>query len=126
MNVLQSLTLTTSLLLLSGCASLWPFGTDVQPIEIKTEAVERTKLNLQEPTPLKPSELKWKVVTPDNIDKVWAEMKESGDDLVLFALTDNGYESLSITMAEIRNFIAQQKVIIVKYKEYYEPQPVAE
>lgn len=120
MNVLRSLTLTTSLLLLSGCSSLWPFGTSVQPIEIKTQAVERTPLNLQEPTPIKPNELKWMVVTPENVDEVWTKLQESNTDLVLFAVTDNGYEALSITMAEIRNFIAAQHTIIVKYKEYYE------
>jgi len=39
----------------------------------------------------------------------------------LFGLTDDGYESLSVTMAELRNHIAAQRQIIIKYKEYYEP-----
>jgi hypothetical protein len=26
-----------------------------------------------------------------------------------------------LTMAELRNYIAQQKTIIIKYKDYYEP-----
>ena len=36
-------------------------------------------------------------------------------------LTDDGYEELAIDMAEIRAFIAQQREIIAKYREYYEP-----
>jgi hypothetical protein len=52
---------------------------------------------------------------------VWKKLEESNSDLVLIGLTDDGYESLAVTMAEIRNFIAEQRTIILKYKEYYEP-----
>lgn len=122
MNVLRSLTLIIPLLLLSGCASLWPFGSDpVQPVVVETKAIERSPLNLPDPTPLKPSDLKWIVITPENAEKVWADLEKNGNDLVLFAVTDNGYESLAVTMMEIRNFIDKQKTIIVKYREYYEP-----
>jgi hypothetical protein len=40
---------------------------------------------------------------------------------VLFALTDDGYEELSIDIAQIRALIAQQRDIIIRYREYYEP-----
>ena len=63
----------------------------------------------------------WFVVTPENIDQVWAKLKEKNVDLVVFALTDDGYQELAMTMAEVRNYIATQRAIIVKYKEYYEP-----
>ena len=65
---------------------------------------------------------KWYVVTPDNIDEVWKELKDNNVDVVLFAITDDGYEQLAITMAELRNYIKSQKAIIIKYKEYYEPE----
>jgi predicted GTPase len=65
--------------------------------------------------------MEWFVITPENIDQVWARMKEKGVDLVVFALTDDGYQELAMTMAEVRNHIASQRAIIVKYKEYYEP-----
>ncbi len=63
----------------------------------------------------------WVIITPENAEEVWKKLKEENTDLVLFGLTDDGYEQLAITMAEIRNFIAQQRTIIIKYKEYYEP-----
>ena len=59
------------------------------------------------------------------LKKIWAEMKEKNTDLVLFGLTDDGYEEISMTMTELRNFIASQRQIIIKYREYYEP-PVTE
>ena len=121
MNV-QTLLIPILLLpLLNGCASFGFFGGKVKPVEIQTKAVERTPLNLREPTPLNPRGFEWVLITPDNTEEVWQKLREKNTDLVIIGLTDNGYEELSVTMAEIRNFIAMQRSIILKYKEYYEP-----
>ena len=40
--------------------------------------------------------------------------------MLLFALTDNGYEKLALNFADIRNKIAEQRQIILSYKDYYE------
>jgi len=116
--------LTISLLSVSltGCASFSLFGSKVKPIEIQTKAVERTRLDLPNPQPLQPRSPQWILITPQNAEEVWAKLKEQNVDLVLFGLTDNGYEELSINMAELRSFIASQRQIIIKYKEYYEPE----
>jgi len=66
--------------------------------------------------------MEWIVVTPENIDDVWNKLKEKNATLVLFALTDGGYEQLALTIAEVRNMINSQRVILLKYKEYYEPE----
>jgi len=118
-NVRHLLILPT-LLLISGCAS-FGWNSSVKPIEVQTKAVERTRLNLADTTPLKGRDLYWIVITPVNAEEVWKRLKEENTDLVLFAITDDGYEQLALTMAELRNFIATQRAIIVKYKEYYEP-----
>jgi len=122
-SVLRLSILLTSLSLISGCASFWPFGSksEVKQVEIQKKEVERTRLDLPMPPPLKAREMQWFVVTPENIDQVWAKLKEQNVDLVVFALTDDGYQELAMTMAEVRNYIASQRAIIVKYKEYYEP-----
>ena len=123
MNVRHLLTAIILLPLISGCASFGNLfgGSDVKPITIKTQAVERTPLNLKEPAPFKGRELGWIIITPENAEEVWKKLKESNTDVVLFAITDDGYEQLALTMAELRNVIAQQRAIIIKYKEYYEP-----
>jgi hypothetical protein len=115
-----SLVLATSVLL-SGCASFSLFGSRVKPVEIQTKAVERTRLDLPIPTPLSPKPVEWFLITPQNAEEVWAKLKEKNADIVLFGLTDDGYEELAMTMAELRNYIAAQRQIIIKYKEYYEP-----
>jgi hypothetical protein len=98
------------------------FGDRVKPVEIQTKAVERTRLNIPHPAPLSANPVEWILITPENAEEVFAKLKEKNIDLVLFGLTDDGYESLSITMAELRNYIATQRQIIIKYKEYYEPE----
>ena len=112
-----------SLSLISGCASLWPFSSksEVKEVQIQKKEVERARLDLPVPPPIKAREMQWFVVTPENIDQVWVKLKEQGTDLVVFALTDDGYQELAMTMAEVRNYIASQRAIIVKYKGYYEP-----
>lgn len=64
----------------------------------------------------------WVVVTPDNAEEIFKKMEQEGKNLVLFALTDDGYQQLAITIADLRNLINTQRNIIIKYKEYYEPQ----
>lgn len=123
MSVHRLLIPIISLSLISGCASIWPFGDepDVKPITVQRKAVERARLNIKAPEPIKAREFKWVIITPDNAEQVWAKLKEEGKDLVLFALTDEGYEELAMTMGEIKNYLANQRSIIIKYKEYYEP-----
>jgi hypothetical protein len=110
--------------MLQGCALLgWKA---IEGIEIKKKAVDRTPLNLVDPQPLKPTAPQWRVITPENQAQVFAELKSKNIDQVLFALTDDGYEELSVDIAQIRALIAQQRDIIVRYREYYEPKKTEE
>lgn len=127
MSVLRLSILTSVLLLTSGCGVFNPFSRpEVKQVEIQTKVVERTRLNLKLPPPLEARSMDWYVVTPENVDEIWNKLKEQEKTLVLFALTDDGYEQLSLTIAEVRNIINSQRVILLKYREYYEPQEVKE
>lgn len=123
MNVHRLLILLTLPLLISGCGVLSFFDKkpEVKAVEIQSKPVEKTPLNLPEPPPLKVREIKFIIITPENAEQVFADLKAKGDDTVLFGLTDTGYEGLALTIAEIRNLLAQQRSVIIKYKEYYEP-----
>ena len=57
------------------------------------------------------------IITPENIDEVFAELK---DDTVLFAITKDGYENLALNISDIRAFISQQKKIIAIYEAQWE------
>ena len=106
---------------LSGCASFNLFGEKVKPIEVVSKPVEKTRLDIPNPDPIKTKPIEWLVVTPDNVDDVWKRLESKNQNLVLFAVSDDGYQQLAITIAELRNLINTQRTIILKYKEYYEP-----
>lgn len=122
----NSLLVLSCVFLVSGCATLPsignPFGKtkEVKPIEVVTKAEEKTKLNLTPPEPLNLKSPRFVIIHPENSEQVWKSLKENGNDVVLFGLTDDDYETLAIMMAEIRNFIITQRVIIEQYKKYYE------
>ena len=130
MNVQRWQTLSISLLLassLSGCASIGlpGFGSSVKPIEVVNKARDKTALDIPLPDPLKLKPMQWTVITPANQEEVFAQLEADGVDPAVFALTPDGYQSLAITISELRTMIATQRMIIMQYKDYYEP-PKAE
>jgi hypothetical protein len=114
----KNLSIAFSVILLGGCSL---FGDSVEPVIVETREVERVRLELIDPEPVKLSRVEWVVITPENIDEVFEEFQNNNYDLVVFGLTDEGYENLSVNMAEIRKYIVDQKSIISAYKQYYEP-----
>lgn len=111
-NALVLLILSTSL---SACS--W---SGLQRVSVDTVPTERVPLALPDPSPLQLKPVRWKIITPDNVEQVWKELAASGSEVVLFAVTADGYEQLSLDFADIRNHIATQRNIIIKYREYYE------
>lgn len=110
--------------MLSGCASLpdWMTGRKkVEPIVVQTKPLEKTPLALENPQPLRLQHVEWIVITPENWEEVFKQMQSKDQNLVLFGLTSDGYQSLSLNIAELRNMLNTQRIIIEKYKEYYEP-----
>lgn len=113
-NVLGCLTLA---LLVSGCSLL---ASQPEPVEISTTPVEKPELELPEADELRLRNLEWTLITPENVDEIIKQAEASGRPLVFFALTDEGYENLSLNIADIRAFIQQQDSIIAAYENYYE------
>ena len=97
---------------LSGCAS-------TQTIKVLSVPVEEVKLNPPTVRKLELQNIKWYIVTPENAEEVFAELANANTDVVLFALTDDGYKGLSLNLGQIRELIAQQQAIISAYREYY-------
>ena len=115
------LLLSLGSLLLSSCASFSLFGKDeVKKVEVQTKAVEREKLNLKVPSPVDLLDPSWIIIHPGNAEEVWNLLKDNKKDIVLFGLTDDGYKELSINLTKLRNIIEQQRIILFKYKKYYE------
>ena len=109
-----SLALTT-LMMLSGC--LGGAGSTT-PLEVVTVPTQRPPLVLPEVDPVSVRPINWIVVTPENVDAVFAQLAQDGENLVLFALTDTGYEDLSLNLSDIRQLIQQQRTVMVAYRNY--------
>jgi hypothetical protein len=99
----------------------------VEPLQVVAKPVEKTPLALENPQPLRLRPIEWVVVTPQNWEDVFRQMQAKEQNLVLFGLTSEGYQALSVTIAELRNLINTQRIIIQQYKDYYEPaKPIME
>ena len=97
------------------------FGADVKPVEITTRAADKTPLALQDPDPINTSPIVWYIITPENYQEVFRKLTEQGHDVVLFGITDDGYQELAVLITDVRNHINQQREILKRYREYYEP-----
>ena len=96
-------------------------GSSVQEIQVTTVEVSKTPLNLPNPDPLKLQNVEWIVITKDNANEIFERIKSAGGEYALFAVEDTGYEKLQINFTDIRNKLAEQRQLLLAYREYYEP-----
>ena len=90
-----------------------------QRIEVSAKPIDKPELVLPDPEVLRMKEVQWVLITPDNFEEKVAEIEKTGRPVVFFALTDEGYENISMNFSSIRAFIQQQKAIIAAYENYY-------
>lgn len=99
--------------------SLNACGSTTKPIEISTTPVSRPELTLPNVDELNLKTVTWTVITVENFEEKIAELKASGQPLVLFAVTADGYEALSLNLNDLRSQVEQLNAIIVAYRNYY-------
>lgn len=111
--------LTVSVL---GCLTLFGISACSQPVQelqVSAKPITKPELTLPYADPIRTRDVEWIVVTADNYEKVFADLERTGQDVVLFALTDKGYENIALNLSDIRAYIQQQQAIIVAYEGYY-------
>ena len=117
---LIQITILLSLTSLTGCMSFGGLFDKEKTVNVQTEAVDKTHLDIEEPAPLDSKPIAWIIITRENAEEVFSQLEADGRHVVLFGLTSDDYRDLSLTIADVRTILATQKQIIVKYKEYYE------
>ena len=95
-------------------------GSSVKPIQIVSAPLERVPLDLPPVDVLKLDDVNWIIVTEENVQSVWADLEKKKYSVVIFGLTDKGYEDLSVNVAKLKKLVQQQKAVIAAYKKYYE------
>jgi hypothetical protein len=93
----------------------------VQEIQVTTVEVSKTPLTLPNPDPLKLQDIEWIIITKENANEIFERIKSAGGEYALFAVEDTGYEKLQINYTDIRNKLAEQRQLLLAYREYYEP-----
>ena len=105
-------------LFLVGCA-----GTKVQPepkVVIQKVIEKKLPLNIADPEALDLQHIEWVIVTEENIQEVWDQIRGDNEGVALFALRHGDYERLALNIADIRAVIGEYVIILKRYKEYYE------
>ena len=97
-------------------------GSSVKEIQVSTVEVSKIPLGIPNLDPLQLQGVEWIIITKDNAMEIFEEIKSKGGEYSLFALTDTGYEKLALNFTDIRNRLAEQRQILLSYKEYYEPE----
>lgn len=101
-----------ALVTLTSCSSI------PNIIQVDTKPVERPPLIVPKVDEFTTRPIEWIVVTPENVEQVFQDLENSNTDVVLYAITDEGYKNLSLNMADIIKLIQQQKAIIAAYEKY--------
>ena len=95
-------------------------GSSVKEIQVSTVEVSKTPLNIQNLDPLQLQGVEWIIITKDNAMEIFDKLKAAGGEYALFAVEDTGYEKIQVNYTDIRNKLAEQKQLLLAYKEYYE------
>lgn len=102
------------LISLTGCSSI------PNILKVDTAPVVKEPLTLPKVDVINARDVKYIIVTPENAEQVFKDLENNKTDVVLFALTDDGYKNLSLNIAELMKLVKQQQAIIAAYKKYYE------
>ncbi len=89
-------------------------------IDVEVTPINKPDLVIPQPDYVSMRDIKWYIVTEQNFLEVIEKLKAANVNPVLFALTDDGYEALSLNFAEIKKYIDDKNSVVLGYKEYYE------
>jgi len=117
-SILSVLGFTLILSSLSACA---------KPNTIEPETrVEVLEVPIKKPAPIVPTidvlelrDVEWIIVTEENYLESMKRIRDSGVEVVIFGLTSEGYENLSLNINDLRKTIQQQQTIIAIYDKSY-------
>ena len=104
-----------SVLLLSSCALMTK-----PPVEVEIKTVP-IKIKITQPVLPRPIDMKdpqWYVVSEKNLDEFLERIKkESGGQLVFFAMSPGDYELMAFNLQEIKRYVKELKEVVVYYKK---------
>lgn len=101
--------------MLSGCSL---FGTKID-VDATVTAIDRAPLVLPHIDEVDLDDIRWELITEENVIEAFKQLEEKGYDPVIFGITDDDYENLSLNQAKTFKLIMQQQAVINALKDYY-------
>jgi hypothetical protein len=114
----------TALILLAS--SLVACGTVEPRIVVKTDYVEKEIPIQPRPKGVQTYPVYFYTVNKENIDEFLERFEKENGDVVFFAISVPHYENLSLTLADLKRYIGQQKSLILYYEESIAKQELPE
>ena len=107
-------------MLLSGCStfSSVPDPLPVVAIDCPIPEYDDPTFDIKAPVPVEWQDFELIILTPGTTEAEFAKLDPT--QRAFFAVTDTGYESMSLNYAELKRYIKDQKNIIIAYKTYFE------
>ena len=112
------LTLLFTSFIMSGCSLLRQ--EPVERVVTKEVLVQKIPLDLKSPDKFVWMDVEYIIITPENYEEKLSELQEDGKSVALYTIDTDSYEALSINIANVLKYMKEQKLILAKYKEYYE------
>jgi ABC-type glycerol-3-phosphate transport system substrate-binding protein len=91
----------------------------VKTVVIQSEPIDRPHLILPSVDRFTASPVEWTIVTPGNVEQVFADMQSAGDAPALFVVNERGYENIASNIQESLRIIMQQQAQLDGYRRYY-------
>jgi len=114
MKITNILVIALAIVGLSGCSWF------TSPINVNMEPIDKPNLVLPDADEVRMRDVEWILITPENAEAVFEELRNQGNSVVLFGLTSDGYENIALNLSDIRAFLQQQQSIIGAYKSYHD------
>jgi len=110
LKISKKILLLSSIILLSACASQ-------EKIVVQTEIIKADIPTQARPKPVSLSNIKFYVVTKDNLNDFLKVFEKENNDIVFYSISVKDYEKMSLNIAELRRYIIQQDKIIIYYEK---------
>ena len=111
---MRLIAIALTLVLLTGCSLF-----NTKPIEVSTTPIERIPLVLPDVDLFHKRDIEWVIITPDNAEKVFAELAKKGQPVALLGLTGDDYELYTLSTSDKLQLIRQLQAQIEAYQNYY-------
>ena len=119
-NLQKSLALILIASSLAACSSVEP------RIVVKTDYVEKEIPVQPRPKGVTVYPTYFYTVNEENLEEFLERFEKENGDIVFFAISVPHYENLSLTMADLKRYIGQQKSLILYYEESIAKQQLPE